>query len=138
MKLFHSIKVATSIITLVFGVLFSSQIAHAQDWVEIDPNNIWYNAEYTFVDRGTGLIVFEVAQIETDGSYSYFLDAVDCQSWYSYVLAMRDDAGNYDVVPYWNTDDTLSAPINPGSVINKIAVILCPDIYNLPSRNIIP
>ena len=124
---------------IVSGFVFLSSIeVRAENWVEIDPDNIWYNSEYTFFDRGTGFIVVEVADSETDGSFSYFLDAIDCDAWVIYVLAVKDDNGNYDVVPTWNTDPTLSGSIAPDSIIEQIAMRVCPDRYSLPTAAIIP
>lgn len=123
----------------VFGFVFLSSIeVRAENWIEIEPGSIWYNSEYTFFDRGTGFVVLELAEAETDGSFSYFLDAIDCDGWVIYVLAIKDENGNFDVVPYWNTDPTLSGSISQGSIIEQIAMRVCPDRYNLPTAAIIP
>ncbi|MCH8173334.1 MAG: hypothetical protein IIA70_08530 [Proteobacteria bacterium] len=119
-------------------MFLSSFEARADNWVEIETGSIWYNSDYTFFDRGTGYIVLELAEADSNGDFSYFLDAIDCDSWVIYVLAVKDDYGNFDIVPNWNTDPTLSGSIVPGSIVEQVAMRVCPDCYSLPTANMIP
>ena len=139
MKPIRTMKTGLLVAAVVFGSVFLSSFeAQAENWIEIEPGKIWRNSDYTFVDRRTGFIVFEIAEANDDDTFSYFLDAIDCDSWVIYVLAVKDENGNYDIVPSWRTDPTLSGSIAPGSIINRIAVKVCPDLYNLPSAAITP
>ena len=137
MKFAKTTKTFLSLAVIGFGFLSSIEV-RADNWIEIEPGSIWYNSEYAFFDRGPGFIVLELAEADNAGDFSYFLDAIDCDGWVIYVLAVKDDNGNFDVVPTWNTDPTLSGSISPGSIIEQVAMRVCPDRYSLPTANMIP
>ena len=120
------IKTALSAAAVVFAfVLLSSFEARAENWIEVSRDEVWYNADYIFLDRGTGFVVVEVADYDGN-TYGYFLDAFDCTGWIFSVLGAKDANGNYEVFPYWKTDERYSASIPQGSIMDQVAKQVCP------------
>ncbi|MHA1544737.1 MAG: hypothetical protein ACTSU8_06335 [Alphaproteobacteria bacterium] len=117
---------------LVFGaVVLGVNVAKADNWIE-SSDGYWYNSEYTFVDRGTNLVIVEVGLDNDDGSFDYDLVGIDCNVWYFHVLNEVSSSRNYVLYPDWKTAPDLYYEIPPGSKIDNLAGRVCPGRYNLP------
>ena len=126
MKPAKHLKMGLSVLAVVFGsVLLSSFEARADNWVEIDPSGFWYNSDSTYIDRETGFVVVEVAETNDDGSFSYFLDAIDCERWVIYGVGPLGEDGNYNILPDWRTDPSLNLAIVQGSISGQLALRVC-------------
>lgn len=127
MKPMKTIRTGVSLAAIVLAFVFLSSFeARAENWIEIETGNIWYNSDYMYRDRQTGLLVVEVAEYNDDETYTYFLDAFDCTGWVFYVLGVKDANGNYEILPYWKTDERYTAAIPQGSIVDQVAKQVCP------------
>ncbi len=122
---------------IVFSVvLLTTSEVQAENWIEVRQGQVWYDSDYSFIDRETGFVVVEIAQFNNDGTYSYFLDALDCLSWVVHVLGKRDVNGNYEIYPYWKTDERFAQYMPQGTNVDRVARQVCPNRYYLPYDDI--